>query len=229
MALDVRPKQKGFPWGRTFFLVVLLALLALTGWYGYRWYMYGDELPIDIPVFATANSRIDETEVTQEEVDAHTVAPAEPRYLSIPSLGIVKARVLGMGLTEQGALADPERLDDVAWYNADGVTPGSGGVMVMNGHNGGVSRNGLFATLSALQTGDTIDIERGDGKVFRYEVRENQSMSLADVNDTGMKLMMQSVEAGKEALNIMTCDGKWVPRLEQYDRRVLVRAVRIDV
>ena len=76
--------------------------------------------------------------------------------------------------------------------------------------------------------GDIIEVERGDGEKFRYEVRENQSMHLDEVNNGGMRMMMTSAEEGKEALNLITCDGKWVPRLNQFDRRIMLRATLID-
>ena len=79
-----------------------------------------------------------------------------------------------------------------------------------------------------MENGDSIEIERGDGKIYRYEVRENQSMPLDEVNSSGMKMMMQSAETGKEALNLITCDGVWVPRLEQFDRRIMLRAVLVE-
>jgi sortase (surface protein transpeptidase) len=100
--------------------------------------------------------------------------------------------------------------------------------MLMDGHNGGITRNGVLAKLGTLQKSDIIEVERGDGRVFRYEVRENQSMDLEEVNTTGMKMMMQSAEVGKEALNLITCDGKWIPRYKQFDRRIMLRAVLVE-
>jgi len=79
-----------------------------------------------------------------------------------------------------------------------------------------------------FRLGAQIVIERGDGKVLTYKVVENQSMSIAEVNATGMKKMGQPVEDGAEGLNLITTDGKWVPRLGTFDRRILVRATIID-
>lgn len=227
MALAIRRERRGFPWVRTILLVLLIGLLVATGWYTFRWYMYGDSLPIAIPAFATADPRVDESEVTATLVDQHKVAPYEPRYLSIPSLGIGSTRVFGVGIDDTGALDTPANISDVAWYNKSG-TPGSGGVILMDGHNGGITRNGVFAELRNLKKGDIIELERGDGKKFRYEVRENQSMPLEEVNATGMKMMMESAESNAEGLNIITCDGKWVPRYQQFDRRIMLRAVLVE-
>jgi len=224
MALSVQVNKRRFPWIRACIIVILLALLGLVGWYGYRWYMFGDPLPVSLPVAATADPRVDESMVSTQAIKEHTVAPGDPRYLAIPSLGISKARVFGVGVDKNGALEAPKNLSDIAWY-AKSSTPGSGGVILLDGHNGGITRDGVFAKLGTLKKGDILEVERGDGKTFRYEVRENQSMPLEEANSTGMKMMMQSAEAGEEALNVITCDGKWVPRYSQFDRRIMLRAV----
>lgn len=208
-------------------LVILIALLGATGWYAYRWYVAGDQFPIAIPAFATANPHIDETEVTASQVKEHTVPPFQPRYISILTIGVADTRVFSVGVEANGALGVPANISDAAWYNKSS-TPGSGGVVLIDAHNGGITRNGVFAKLGTLKKGDKITVERGDGQKFTYAVYENQSMALDDVNSHGMKMMTESAVPGKEALNLITCDGKWVPRLGQFDRRIMLRAVIVD-
>ncbi len=206
---------------------ILALLLIASCWYTYRWYMYGDDLPVEFPAFVMADPSVDESEVTATLIDSHTVPPLQPRYVSIPTLGVSKTRTFGMGVDANNMLQSPANISDAAWYNKSD-TPGSGGVILINAHNGGITRNGVFSKLGTLKSGDIIEVERGDGEVFRYAVRENKSMHLDDVNTEGMKTMLQSAEAGKEALNLITCDGKWVPRLGQFDRRIMLRAVLVE-
>lgn len=228
MALQVPRERASFPWIRTILTLLIVGLLIAAGWYAYRWYFYGERPPVDIPALATADARIDESEVTRQQVAEHNVAPSEPRYLSIPSLGIEQARVFGVGIDKKtGALDVPKNLSDTAWYTAS-ATPGSGGAILVDGHNGGITRDGVFAKLSTLKVGDSIELERGDGKRFRYEVRENKSVPLDEANASGMKRMMESIEPGKETLNIITCDGRWVPRLKQFDHRIMLRAALVE-
>ena len=208
-------------------LSVLLLILLVSCWYTYRWYMHGDDLPIDLPVFVMADPTVDESEVTGTLVDEHVVPALQPRYISIPSIGVERTRTFAMGVDANNLLASPANISDAAWYDQSN-TPGSGGVVLMNAHNGGITRNGVFSKLGTLKAGEIIEIERGDGEKFRYEVRENQSMHLDDVNPKGMRLMLQSAETGREALNLITCDGKWVPRLGQFDRRIMLRAVLVE-
>ena len=228
MALDVRPKRLGYrSWWQWLVAALLVALLIATGWFTYRWYMYGDDLPVKVPVFAMADPNVDESKVTVELVREHKVSPLHPRYISIPSLGITNTRTFAMGVNSDNMLQSSANISDAAWFDQS-ATPGSGGVVLVNAHNGGITRDGVFSKLGTLKRGDIIEVERGDGEKFRYEVRENKSMPLDEVNATGMKMMMQSAETGKEALNLITCDGKWVPRLKQFDRRIMLRAVLIE-
>lgn len=227
MALTTRSgRSAGVIWAWA--IGILLFLVFLTScWYAYRWYMEGEEPPITVPLFVTADPDVDETEVTAEQIDTHAVPAANPRYVSIPSLGITNTRVFAMGVGKDNSLLSPANISDAAWYDKS-ATPGSGGVVLMNAHNGGVTRNGVFAKLGTLSKGEIIEIERGDGQKFHYEVRENQSMPLEEVRESGMKMMTQSAEPGKEALNLITCDGKWVPRFKQFDRRIMLRAVLVE-
>lgn len=219
-------RKREFPFKVTIFLFFVCLTIATVGWYYYRWYTTGETPPV---VQAKGGDpRIAEKPVTKQEIADHTVPATNPRYISIPSLDISNTRVFSVGVTRNGQLDVPKNIDDAAWYDKS-ATPGTGyGAVLLDGHNGGISRNGVFAKLSTLQQGDLIKIERGDGDIFTYEVAESQSMSLDEVNKTGMQMMMKSADEDKEGLNIITCDGKWVPRLQQFDRRIMLRAVRVD-
>lgn len=220
-------KRLRFPYITVAAIVLLLAASAVMGYYVLRWYTEGEEPPISVPLLATADPSVDESHVTDDQVSSHTVPALNPRYLSIPEIAVDKSRVFATGITDSNQLEAPGNLSDLAWFDQTD-TPGSGGVMLINGHNGGITRNGVFAQLGLLDKGDIITIERGDGEVFKYEVRENVSMTLEEVNSTGMSKMMKSAEDGVEALNLITCDGKWVPRYQQFDRRIMLRAVLVD-
>ncbi len=220
--------KRDLHWISVLLWLSLFASLALSGWLTYRYFTTG-ELPSALSVRALqADPSVDETPVTKQQIDQHTVAADEPRYVSIPSLGVSNTRVFSVGVTENNQLGTPKNISDTAWYNKS-AKPGQGfGAILIDGHNGGITRNGVFAELGKLQFGETITVERGDGKTYTYEVRENQSMPLEEVNKTGMRMMMESAEEGKEGLNLITCDGKWVPKYRQFDRRIMLRAVLIS-
>lgn len=224
MALDIHYTQERHT-GRLIFSLILITLLAATGWYGYKWYTTG-EIPFSLPI-ASANTAVSEAGVTPAQVSKYSVAASNPRYIRIPSLEVGNTRVFSVNLDASNQIEATPNIHDTAWYKKS-ATPGSGGVVLIAGHSVGIGHEGAFSRLKTLQAGAQIDVETGDGKVVTYKVVENQSMTIAEVNTTGMKKMGQPVEAGAEGLNLITTDGKWVPRLGTFDRRILVRATIVD-
>ncbi|GEM_PF-188508 len=208
--------------------LLLAAVLAASGFYALRWYKTG-EMPPAIRVRAMeADPRVDETPVTKEQTAAYNVPATHPRYISIDKLGIYNVRIFPVGLDANNILKTPANINDAAWYTQS-ATPGAGfGAVMIDAHNGGITRDGVFAGLNKLSSGDLITVERGDGKKYTYSVTSNKSMSLNDVNKTGMQELMQSSDPSKEGLSLITCDGNYVPSIKQYDRRIMLRAVRVN-
>lgn len=225
--LEIRRKRELHPIRWLIWFIVALAIVA-GAWFGYRYFTQG-ELPPFVAVSAlTADPDINETPVTVARVAAHTVPDAEPRYLSVSSLTIGKTRVKQIGVDKNNLLEMPKMLDDVGWYHQS-TTPGNGfGAVVIVGHNEGVTRNGTFARLGGIALGDIITIERGDGQKFRYEVADKRVMPVAEFAKSGMGLAMQSAEPDKEGLSLVTTSGNWVPRYQQFDERLVVRAVKLN-
>lgn len=172
------------------------------------------------------HEELDETMPTEEEVYEYVVAPDRPRYLSIEKLGIVNARVLAIGINPGGELSTPNNIFDVGWYEASGK-PGSGGTLLIDGHNGGPNVYGVFKYLPNLAVGDIIVIERGDGEIFRYSVMENVEVSI-DESDMYMATAMKSPESGRESLTLISCSGEWSNARYTYLSRQFVRAVLVN-
>lgn len=223
--LEIKQKRSFHPIRWAIWLT-LLGLLAASAYYGYRWFMTGELPPIPVVKATTVGlPDVEETVVTGGQVRAHTVPATHPRYISIPSIGVEQTRVFPVGVTKNNVLDTPKNIHDAAWYNKS-ATPGSGyGAVLIDAHNGGYTKDGIFAKLSKLVKGDEISVERGDGKVFTYIVTSNVTMGLDEVNERGMKEMMVSSDSSKEGLSLITCAGNYVPRLGQFDKRVMVRAV----
>ena len=224
MTLDIEYVKERHP-GRWIFLLIFIAIVGTLGWFGYKWYTTG-YLPIPISAIS-ANTHVDESAVTANQVKTYTVSSSHPRYITIPSIGLGNTRLYPIGLDTNGLLQAPDNINDAGWYTKSS-TPGSGGVVLIDGHNLGISKNGAFAKLGSLKSGDTVIVERGDGQTFSYTVYDTRSMSLDEVNATGMTMMGKTAVAGKEALNLMTFDGKWVPQLGIFGRRIMVRTVIDD-
>lgn len=174
----------------------------------------------------SAEPEVDETVPTEEEVAEYNVAPDRPRYLTIPSIGVKKSRVLPMGLTNTGALDTPRNIFDVGWYVNSGK-PGTGGTMVIDGHNGGPNIIGVFKYLPDIPIGSRIVVERGDGVVFEYETVENNTVPLSEA-DAYMATALTSPDPDKESITLITCTGQWAPAQGTYLSRQFLRAVLVD-
>jgi len=227
MAIGLEIKQK-----RTIhpvkWLVVLFAIASVVfvAYYGFRWFMTGETLPFSIAKAANIGvPNVDTTDVTVGQVQAYTVSSTAPRYISIPSIGLDQTRIQGVGLTKNNVLDVPENIHDAGWYTKSAY-PGSGyGAALLTAHSVGHEVDGAFKGLGGLSLGSVINIQRGDGKTFAYKVVSNETMALEDAIPNGMRKMMLSADSTKEGLNLMTFAGNYIPRIGQFEKRVMVRAI----
>ena len=211
--------------------VCWLLLIGYTGFYLYVNLIQTKDISSSSSQ-TVASHEVDETEVTQEKKDDYQVPnPSFPRYLSIPSLKISNARVVQIGTIENtGQLDSPKSIYDAGWYTKSGL-PGAGkGAVLIDGHNGGPTKGGIFENLGSLSKGSEIIIERGDGQRITYQVADNREMSVEDINNEsnplGMKTMLNSMDPKKEGLNMITCVGDWDYSKNTFNKRVMLRAVR---
>lgn len=206
-------------------------LIGYTGFYLYVNFIQTKDISSSSGQ-TVASHEVDETEVTQEKKDDYQVPnPSFPRYLSIPSLKISNARVVQIGtIKNTGQLDSPKSIYDAGWYTKSGL-PGAGkGAVLIDGHNGGPTKGGIFENLGSLSKGSEIIIERGDGQRITYQVADNREMSVEDINNEsnplGMKTMLNSMDPKKEGLNMITCVGDWDYSKNTFNKRVMLRAVR---
>lgn len=211
--------------------VCWLLLIGYTGFYLYVNFIQTKDISSSSGQ-TVASHEVDETEVTQEKKDDYQVPnPSFPRYLSIPSLKISNARVVQIGtIKNTGQLDSPKSIYDAGWYTKSGL-PGAGkGAVLIDGHNGGPTKGGIFENLGSLSKGSEIIIERGDGQRITYQVADNREMSVEDINNEsnplGMKTMLNSMDPKKEGLNMITCVGDWDYAKNTFNKRVMLRAVR---
>ena len=168
---------------------------------------------------------VDETDVSDADKTEYNVAGDRPRYLSISKLGIKNSRVLPVGLTNSRQLATPNNIFDVGWYT-ESAKPGQDGAMVIDGHNGGPTKSGVFKNLPSLAEGDIIEIERGDGTTFKYRVVENNEYSLDEANENMNKMFsVPDPKKNKQSVSLITCSGEWSDIQKTYLSRQFVRAV----
>lgn len=176
-----------------------------------------------VPVATLASSIVPATtKPVVTEVAQYIVAPDKPRYLMIPKVG-VDARIISVGLDDQGALKTPANIYDTAWFNQSSL-PGQTGAMLIDGHVSSWKAHGVFFNIKNLVVGDVIKIQRGDDTVFKYEVVKVQ---FYDADNVDMVAATMSADANRPGLNLITCTGDIIAGTYLFTQRVVVFAVLI--
>lgn len=149
----------------------------------------------------------------------YQVAPSMPRYLVIPKLQI-QARVLSVGITGDGSVGTPGNVFDTAWYNQSAPL-GQPGATLIDGHISSWTSPGVFYNLNELKSGDTIEVQRGDGRIFTYVVSKTVVYGSSSVD---MRQVLNPVVAGKSGLNLMSCFGSVASGTNDFNKRIVVYA-----
>lgn len=163
---------------------------------------------------------LSEDSVSQAVVGDYAVGPDLPRVVKIPRLQ-VEARVKRVGINTSGELETPSNVHDVGWYDGS-VKPGREGTTFLNGHVQGSTKPGVFSRLNILKEGDSIQIERGDGKLINYKVVGIESVEPSKVD---MEKILADRMPGKDGLTLMTSSSRYDVRTNQYEPRIVVYAI----
>jgi LPXTG-site transpeptidase (sortase) family protein len=142
--------------------------------------------------------------------------PNLPRHLTVPSLNI-SADVIPMGVTDTGNMAVPDNYTDVSWYES-GVRPGGKGSAVLAGHvDDGFDLSGVFHGLHNIRVGDSVFVTDALGETLHFKVTEIAIFGYKDKN-----IERIFTEESSSRLNLITCEGKWLPLEKTYDKRLVV-------
>ncbi|HEX2913995.1 MAG TPA: sortase [Chloroflexia bacterium] len=140
--------------------------------------------------------------------------PVVPYRIRIPALGIdTFVEDLGM----RGAQMDvPSNIWNAGWINSS-VRPGAVGNAVIDGHKDSVSGTAVFWNLKNLKPGDRIYVSDVYGYELAFEVTDVQAYA---TDQTPMSRVIGTSD--KRNLNLVTCDGNFLPSQHTYDQRVVV-------
>src|ERR1019366_6494106 len=127
------------------------------------------------------------------------------------------------GVTTTGALATPSNIYNAAWYN-ESAAPGQPGAMLVDGHVSSWTAHGVFYGLDTLAAGDKIQVERGDGQIFNYQVIKSEVYNSDDVD---MNAAITPVDLTKPGLNLITCAGDVIPGTSEFNKRIIVFASQL--
>ena len=117
----------------------------------------------------------------------------------------------------------PDNAFDTAWYDFS-AHPGFGGNAVFSGHVDYIHvGQAVFWNLQYLEPGDLIQVRLTDGMVYKYAVSSKllYESDLAPVQDI-------VGPTPKESVTLITCGGTFSSATHQYDKRLVVRAERIE-
>lgn len=163
------------------------------------------------------NEGRDETPVASSSIDSYKVAASLPRVVTIQNAKI-HARVVPMDVNSDNSIQAPINIYDAGWYTGS-AKPGEPGAALIDGHASGATRQGLFAYLDTLKIGDTVEIERGDGQKFVYQVIHTDIVPKDEVDMTQLLKPYGDIPQG---LNLITCTGRYIKDQKTYDHRAIV-------
>ena len=148
------------------------------------------------------------------------IPPEEsPARIEIPSIR-VDADVQDVGVGRSGNMAVPSNYSDVGWYRY-GTVPGQTGSAVIDGHvDNGFGLPAVFNRINELQPGDSIYVVTETGRELHFVVEEIGSYA---VDAVPLETLFN--RADRPRLNLITCEGTWIPEKKMYDGRFVVYAV----
>ena len=166
----------------------------------------------------------EEERSAQEAVVAEGLDDSPPVSFTIPSIG-AGSDLMRLLLRDDGSLAVPpaEPGSPAAWY-ANSPSPGQRGPAVLLGHvNATDGSAGVFAHLTDLAPGDTIEVEREDGAVAVFAVDRGVTYGKDE-------FPTDEVYGDTEApeLRLITCDG-YNAFTREFEANHIVYATLVDV
>ena len=141
---------------------------------------------------------------------------SRPVRLVIPSLSI-DANIQDVGVNASGAMRAPNNFTDVAWYEY-GTVPGMLGSAVIDGHvDNGLALAGVFKHLPDIKIGDDVYMQEKDGSRLHFVVTD---IEIYPYESVPTNLIFNQNDAAR--LDLITCEGIWVPAGKTYDHRLVV-------
>ncbi|TWT14580.1 class F sortase [Planomicrobium sp. CPCC 101079] len=144
----------------------------------------------------------------------------KPAKVSIPAIG-VEAAVQHLGTTKAGAMAVPDDINEVSWFEP-GYRPGQNGRAVIAGHVDGLDGPAIFWNLTQLKEGDKIIVE-GEGEQLTFQVYAMESVPLEQADVSSVFGYTSSPE-----LVLITCSGVYSHSMGTREERLFVYASHIE-
>lgn len=158
------------------------------------------------------------TRPSAAELNNADVPGPDPRFITIPAIGLKNIPVLDLGLTSSGAIATPDNIYETGWYDGSS-RPGEPGAMFIYGHVSSWTSDGVFYNLKKLIAGDTITITTGAGNRYTYVVN---ALKIYPYNNVDMSQVLAPYNHLVPGLNLMTCTGQVISGTSEFNERLAV-------
>lgn len=149
--------------------------------------------------------------------EAATPDDVYPVRVRIPAIS-VDAAVVDLGLNQDGTLEVPADFDVTGWYTGRSV-PGDIGPSVVVGHVDSHTGPAVFIELSRLEPGDLVQIDRSDGLVAWFQIRE-----LKQVDKDEFPTQQVYGDTAEPTLRLITCGGEFDRSARSYRDNLIVFA-----
>ena len=201
-------------------LLIAIGLLGYAGHYIWQWRQATHNGTVTIPqeTITYSTDQPDETP-PDEACDRYTVPADQPRYIKIDGYDI-SGCIQKVGLDQHGAVAVPSNVHVAGWFTG-GPVPGQSGVSLIDGHVMGRFGRAIFSDLQLIKAGDTISVQYGDQSWKTFTVQDSHAYAVADTDAH----LFDALDGVSKQLNIVTCYGGYDHNTQQYDKRLIVRAV----
>ncbi|NUO96348.1 MAG: class F sortase [Nonomuraea sp.] len=145
-------------------------------------------------------------------------AAVVPKSIDIPSID-VEAPLMKLGMSKDGEVELPpyEKPKVAGWFSGS-VVPGEKGASVIIGHVDTKTAPAVFYKLRQLRKGETVKVERSDGKVVTFKVD-----TIEQVAKDHFPARRVYVDDG---LKLVTCGGKFDYARGEYVDNIIVYASR---
>lgn len=145
--------------------------------------------------------------------------PSDPVELRIPSIDATSTLVpLGLNADDTVEVPPVRTPMQAGWYRF-GPTPGQPGPAVILGHVDGGGRDGIFARLHEITTGDQVLVTREDGRTATFTVTRVVQVPKAE-------FPVEEVYGNSDAaeLRLITCGGSFDRERGSYRDNVIAYA-----
>ncbi len=171
----------------------------------------------------------DGSEGSMLPLDNGVVPSSGPRFdtqweLILPSAGI-RAAVVQVGLTADGAMGSPDNPFVVGWFNRSAL-PGESGNALLGGHRDYQDRDGNIDVgvcwkLDETSVGDQLLIfDEAQNRYYVYDI-----VDMATIRPDSREAIRYLSQTRESVITLITCSGDFDDETHSYEERLIVVAL----